>query len=79
MKNSPVWKHNVPTILFLENFGLPVYEDVALWNPFCGGTNLNVLNFLGNIDGGCAIIDCQAQLRIVMYLYHGLLINDNRE
>ena len=75
MKNSPVWKHNIPTILFLENFGLPVYEDLALWNPFCGGTNLNVLNFLGNIDGGCAIIDCQAQLRIVMYLYHGLLIN----
>jgi len=75
MRNSPAWKHNIPTILFLENFGLPVYDDLALWNPLCGGTNLNVLNFLGNIDGGCAIIDCQAQLRIVMYLYHGLLIN----
>mmetsp|Transcript_1993 Transcript_1993/g.4320 ORF Transcript_1993/g.4320 Transcript_1993/m.4320 type:complete len:940 (+) Transcript_1993:98-2917(+) len=75
INSSAVWKHNLGMISFLENFGLPVYDDLSLWNPLCAGTSISVLNFFGNIEGGCAIIDCQAQLRIVMYLYHGLIIN----
>ena len=75
INNSTVWKHNLMMITFLENFGLPVYDELAIWNPLCAGTSISVLDFFGNIEGGCAIIDCQAQLRIVMYLYHGLVIN----
>mmetsp|Transcript_21263 Transcript_21263/g.46147 ORF Transcript_21263/g.46147 Transcript_21263/m.46147 type:complete len:856 (-) Transcript_21263:813-3380(-) len=75
INNSATWKHNLCMISFLENFGLPVYDNLALWNPLCAGTSISVLNFFGNIEGGCAIIDCQAQLRIMMYLYHGLVIN----
>ncbi|KAL7545668.1 hypothetical protein ACHAWF_009016 [Thalassiosira exigua] len=75
LNNSAAWKQNLCMISFLENFGLPVYDDIALWNPLCGGSSFSVVNFFGNIEGGCALIDCQAQLRIVMYLYHGLLLN----
>jgi len=74
MTKSPAM-HNIMMISFLENFGLPVFEESALWNPLCAGTSLSILDFFGNIQGGCAVIDCQAQLRIVMYLYHGLVIN----
>lgn len=76
MGKSPAWTHNLTMVSFLENFGLPAYDELALWNPLSGGSTFAMLDFLGNIDGGCAMIDCQAQLRIVMYLYHGLLIND---
>ena len=75
LSRAAVWKHNLCTISFLQNFGLPVYDDLAIWNPLCGGTSITTMNYLGNIEGGCAIIDCQAQLRIVMYLYHGLIVN----
>ena len=75
MFRCPSWKHNLPMISFLENFGLPVYDKLAVWNPLCAGTSITILDFFANIEGGCAIIDCQAQLRIVMYLYHGLVIN----
>jgi len=74
MTKSPAMQ-NIVMVSFLENFGLNVYEESALWNPLCAGTNLSILDFLGNIEGGCAVIDCQAQLRIVLYLYHGLVIN----
>ena len=62
-------------ISFLENVGLPAYDKLAVWNPLCADTSITVLDLFANIEGGCAIIDCQAQLRIVMYLYHGLVIN----
>jgi len=75
MKNSPAWKDNLTLVSFLQNFGLEVYDDLAIWNVLCGGTTFSILSFLGNIEGGCCMIDCQGQLRIVMYLYHGLVIN----
>ena len=68
--------HNIMMVSFLENFGLSAFEESTMWNPLCAGTNLCILDFFGNLEGGCAVIDCQAQLRIVLYLYHGLLIND---
>jgi hypothetical protein len=66
---------NIMMVSFLENFGLPAFEESAMWNPLCAGTNLTILDYFGNIEGGMAVIDCQAQLRIILYLYHGLLIN----
>eukprot|EP00984_Skeletonema_dohrnii_P016483 scaffold7345_cov137-Skeletonema_dohrnii-CCMP3373.AAC.1 len=74
MKKSSAM-HNIMMISFLENFGLSAFEESAMWNPLCAGTNLSILDYFGNLEGGCAVIDCQAQLRIVMYLYHGLVIN----
>jgi len=74
MKKSKAMQ-NVALVSFLENFGLSAFGDNAMWNPLCAGTNLSILNFFGNLEGGSAVIDCQAQLRIMMYLYHGLIIN----
>ncbi len=74
MKKSQAM-HNIVMVSFLENLGLPVFGESAMWNPLCAGTNLSFLDFFGNLEGGCAVIDCQAQLRIMMYLYHGLIIN----
>lgn len=74
MKKSKAM-HNIAMVSFLENFGLSALGDKAMWNPLCAGTNLSILDFFGNLEGGCAVIDCQAQLRIMMYLYHGLIIN----
>lgn len=70
-----VWNQNTFMISFLENMGLPVFGDRAIWNPLCGGTALSYLAFFGNLDGGCAVVDCKAQLRIVLHLFHALLIN----
>lgn len=41
----------------------------------CARTAFSILNYVGNLYFGCTLIDCQAQLRISLYLYHGLLIN----
>jgi len=70
------WWPNMFTVTFLENLGLPVFGDRLLWNPLCAGTILSYLNYFGNLEGGCAMIDCHAQLRITLHLYHALLAND---
>jgi len=72
---SPVWSNNMALMFFLENLGLPVFGSRALWNPLCAGTILSYLTFFGNLEVGCALIDCHAQLRIVLHLFHALLIN----
>jgi len=69
------WAHNMIGVGFLKNFGLPVFGDRALWNPLCAGTILSYLNYFGNLEAGCAIIDCHAQLRITLHLFHALLAN----
>jgi len=76
MQNSNVWKHNVCMVSFLESFGLDAFEERAIWNPLCSGTIFSIISFFGNLEAGCAVVDCQAQLRITLYLYHGLLINN---
>jgi len=73
---SACWKHNTSLILFLENFGLDVFGEHMIWNPLWGGTAFSIVCNIGNLCAGCTLIDCQAQLRISLYLYHGLLIND---
>jgi len=75
MASCPGWHHNVSMVSFLENFGLPAFDDRSMWNPLCAGTSLSILTYFGNLEAGCAVVDCQAQLRIVLYLYHGLLLN----
>lgn len=75
MQDCPAWLHNSSMVSFLQNFGNDVFDDRAIWNPLCSGTNFMILTYLGNLEGGCAVIDCQAQLRINLYMYHGLLIN----
>ena len=75
MHQTKVWKHNIAMTLFLENFGLEVYEDKAIWNPLSAGTIFSIIGYFGNLEAGCATIDCQAQLRISLYIYHGLMLN----
>jgi hypothetical protein len=72
---DPKFKHNMAVVEFLENLGLPVFGKRAIWNPLCAGTTFSYLTYFGNLGAGCTLIDCRAQLRITMYLYHGLLIN----
>ena len=63
------------TVAFLKNFGLDVFGKRALWNPLCAGTTFSYLNFFGNLEAGCSLIDCQAQLRITLHLFNELKVN----
>ena len=74
LKACEAWKHNSSVVLFLENYARDVFEERALWNPVCAGTTLLMGTYLGNLEAGCAMIDCRSQLRIVLFMYHGLLI-----
>ncbi|KAL7515360.1 hypothetical protein ACHAXN_013319 [Cyclotella atomus] len=75
MSNSHAWKNNICMVSVLESFGMDGFKEDAIWNPLCASTNLSIISLFGNLEIGSASIDCQGQLRIVMYLYHGLLIN----
>ena len=75
MHHSATWKHNTGLVLFLENFGLDVFGERMLWNPLWCGTMFCTITNIGNLYSGCGIIDYQAQLRISLYLYHGLILN----
>ena len=68
------WWTNMMSVSFLENLGLPVFGDRTLWNPLCAGTIFSYLSYFGNLEAGCAMIDCQAQLRITLHLFHALLV-----
>ena len=72
--DNETWNRNMFTMMFLRNLGLDVFRDTAIWNPLYGGTTLSYLCFFTNLEGGCAMIDCLGQLRIVLFLYHGLLV-----
>jgi len=72
---SSNWQHNMRGIRFLENLGLPVFGKRALWNPLCAGSTLSYLTFFGNLEAGSFFLDCHAQLRMVLHLYHALIVN----
>ena len=74
MSETTVWRHNMFCVSFLENLGLPVFGRRALWNPLCFGTTFSCLTFFGNLEVGCALVDCQAQLRITVHLFHALRV-----
>ena len=73
---SKVFQHNIPLVMFLENFGLPVYGNLAMFNPLCAGTFFSYLTFFGNLEVGCSLIDDRAQLRMVLHLFHGLVVSN---
>ena len=61
---------------FLQNLGLTTaFGERALWNPLCAGTIFSFLNYFGNYNGGCTMIDHHGQLRITLHLFHALLAN----
>lgn len=68
------WR-NMISVTFLENFGLPVYGPPTMFNPLCAGTIFSYLSYFGNLDCGIGMIDCQAQLRVALHLFHALLMN----
>jgi len=74
LKNK-TWTQNMTMVAFLKNFGLDVFNKRALWNPLCAGTTFSILCFFGNLEAGCAMIDCQVQLRMTLHLFHALKIN----
>jgi len=73
--NDPRFRHNIVMASALQNLGLPVFGKRAIWNPLYAGTTLSYLAFVGSLEVGCSVVDGRAQLRIVMFLYHGLLLN----
>lgn len=73
---DPRLQHNICVVLFLKNLGLRVFGQRAIWNPLCAGTTFSYLTFFGNLEAASSsLLDYHAQLRIVMYLFHGLLLN----
>jgi hypothetical protein len=73
--SGEIWWSNMMSVTFLENLGLPVFGDRTIWNPLCAGTTLSYLAYFGNMECGCALIDCHAQLRITLHLFHALRVN----
>eukprot|EP00557_Chaetoceros_sp_GSL56_P013675 CAMPEP_0176479332 /NCGR_PEP_ID=MMETSP0200_2-20121128/1684_1 /TAXON_ID=947934 /ORGANISM="Chaetoceros sp., Strain GSL56" /LENGTH=932 /DNA_ID=CAMNT_0017875371 /DNA_START=150 /DNA_END=2948 /DNA_ORIENTATION=+ len=65
---------NMGTVSFLKNLGLDKFGRKALWNPLCASTTLLTLSYFGNMEVGCALIDCRAQLRITLHLFHALKV-----
>jgi len=71
-RHSESFAQNVFTVSFLKNLGIEILGRKALWNPLCASTTLLTLTYFGNIEAGCALIDCRAQLRITLHLFHAL-------
>ena len=72
MLKNRVFGQNLIVLSYLQNFGNDVFGKRAIWNPLCSGTIFSFLNFFGNMEAGCAIIDSQAQLRITLHLFNAL-------
>jgi hypothetical protein len=72
MLKNPAFAQNFTILFYLENFGNENFGKRAVWNPLCAGTIFSVLNFFGNVEAGCCIIDSQAQLRITLHLFNAL-------
>ena len=72
---GPSFCRNIEVVCSLKNLGLPVDATRAIWNPLYAGTIFAYLTYAGNMERGCLLVDDRAQLRMVMYLYHGLLLN----
>ncbi len=67
------WWGNMMVVTFFENLGLDDFGLRTLWNPLCAGTIFSYLSYYRNLEAGCSMIDCQAQLRITLHLFHALL------
>ena len=73
---TPVIKKNMAISRYLENFGLPVFNNRAIWNPLAGGTLLTYVAFFGNLEVGCTLIDDRMQLRMTLHLYNALIVSN---
>ena len=71
---GPSFCCNIAIVSSLRNLGLPVDAKRAIWNPLNAGTTFAYLTYFGNMEPGCLLVDNRAQLRMVMYLYHGLML-----
>lgn len=60
----------------LKQLAHPHFGQRALWNPICAGSCLLYLNFTANIEVGSRLMDDRSQLKIVLHLYHALLVNN---
>jgi hypothetical protein len=72
---EPNFRRKFDFVMFLEGLGLPADEKKVIWNPLYGGTILSYLSFVGNMAAGCSLVNYRSQLRMVMFLYHGVLLN----
>ncbi len=75
LSTNKAFPQNMMLVRFLQNFGREVFGKHALWNPVCAGTTFSYLCFFGNLEAGCLLIDCQAQLRITLHLFNALKVN----
>lgn len=66
---------NIAAVLSLQNLGLPVFGKRAIWNLLYAGTTLSYIAFFGSIEASCSVVDGHAQLQMVMFLYHGSILN----
>lgn len=66
---------NIVTVLHFQSLGQPESGKRAIRNPLYAGTIFSYLAFFCNLEVGCAVVDSRAQLRMVLFLYHGLLLN----
>mmetsp|Transcript_14117 Transcript_14117/g.34211 ORF Transcript_14117/g.34211 Transcript_14117/m.34211 type:complete len:927 (-) Transcript_14117:25-2805(-) len=74
--DSTHFQSHLRVVQYLKELGHPFYEPRARWNPLCAGTNFLYLTYFGNITVGTALIDDRSQLKIVLHLYHALIVND---
>lgn len=75
-RHTKSWEQNMLTVSFLKNLGIDTLGRKALWNPLCASTTLLTLTYFGNMEAGCALIDCRAQLRITLHLFHALKVRE---
>jgi hypothetical protein len=75
-RHTDSWAQNMLTVSFLKNLGIDTLGRKALWNPLCASTTLMTLTYFGNMEAGCALIDCRAQLRITLHLFHALKVRE---
>lgn len=78
--NPKHWMKNLKMIHFLQwlpvsplSVHSPDKVERGVWNPLCAGTLLTYITYFANIDGGMAMVDAFAQLRIVLHLFNAFI------
>jgi hypothetical protein len=73
------WRNNLIQIYSLQNLVRPAHnqgpliEQRAVWNPLCAGLFMHYVTIFGNLEGGMAMIDSFAQLRMVLHLFNAYI------
>lgn len=45
---------------------------LSIWNPYCAGTFLSFLAYLGNLEWGTLFVDSVSQLKVTLHLFNAL-------